>query len=197
MDNDVLQAVADCDVEALEVLLRRGANTQAVDNKGWSALRRAALEGFHSVAALLLHYGASVEFGGEPDIQPLIIAAANNRSEMVTLLLAHGAEVDAYCGSAGVSRTPLTAAALYGHTDVARLLLDYGADPNKRGYRGQTALFCWKPDVVCLLLERGADVNFKDDDGYTALASALHELNYEEFYAGMQEVVNLLQEASK
>ena len=197
MDNDVIQAVAACDAETLKILLSHGANAEAVDSKGWSALRRTALSGCHSAATVLLAHGASVEFGGEPHVPPLIVATANDQTGMVKLLLAHGAEVDAYCDQAGLCRTPLTAAALYGHTDVVRLLLDHAADPNKRGYRGQTALFCWKPDVVRLLLEHEADVNIKDEYGDTALTSALHELHHEEFYEGMQEVVDLLQEASK
>lgn len=132
-----------------------------------------------------------------PNVPPLIVAAANNQFEIVKLLLAHGAQVDAYCDQAGLCRTALTAAALYGHVEVVRLLLDYRADADKRGYKGQTALFCWEPDVVRLLLEQGANVSLQDDNGETALTSALWELNHEEFYEGMQEVVNLLREANK
>ncbi len=197
MDNALFQAVADCDAEALQTLLESGANAEAVDHKGWSALRRAAHIGCSSVAALLLGYGASVEFGGVPNVPPLITAAANNQIEIVKLLLAQGANVDAYSDQAGLFCTALTAAALRGHADVVSLLLNHGADMEKRCYRGQTALFSWKPQVIRLLLRRGANVNAKDDDGSTALTSALWELNNEEFYEGMQEVVNLLQEASK
>lgn len=196
MDSDVVQAVADCDPAFLQALLERGANAEAQDSKGWSALRRTALNGCYPAAVLLLAHGASVEFGGEPNAAPLVVAAANNQIEMVKLFLAHGADINRSSTPMALHSTALTSAAVYGYENIVHLLLCHGADTEKRGYRGQTALFSWDPLVVRLLLEYGADVNAKDDDGYTALMSALHELNHEEYYEGMQETVNLLQRAS-
>ncbi len=70
--------------------------------------------------------------------------------------------------------TPLHDAALYGHVDVATLLLDRGANvENKTKYSGFTALHnaAWRGhlDVATLLLDRGADVESKTKSGYTAL----------------------------
>ena len=198
MDDDVIQAVVDCDLAALQVLLDRGANAEAQDGKGWSALRRAALNGCGSVASMLLAYGASVEFGGKADggTAPLLIAAANGHQEVVKLLLAHGADINRKSDLVSLCPTALMAAALKGHDGIVCLLLEHGANTELRGYRGQTALFSWNPAVVRLLLDHGADANARDNDGETALTLALHELNYEEYYEGMQETVNLLQRAS-
>ncbi len=196
MDNDVIRAIADCDPRSLQTLLERGANAEAQDSKGWSALRRTALNGCYPAAVLLLAHDASVEFGGEPNAAPLIIAAANNQIEMVKLFLEHGADINRLSTPVTLCPTALAAAAFRGYADVVRLLLSHGADIEKRGYQGRTALFSWNPPVVRLLLEHGADVNARDNYGDTPLMSALHELHHEEYYEGMQETVNLLQRAT-
>ncbi|BCS91222.1 MAG: hypothetical protein ARM1_0679 [Candidatus Micrarchaeota archaeon] len=65
-----------------------------------------------------------------------------------------------------------------------KLLLDRGADPNKRDVYGDTPLICLieslapYPETVSLLLEYGADPNIKDNAGRTALDVALEELGH-------------------
>jgi ankyrin repeat protein len=58
-------------------------------------------------------------------------------------------------------------------SDAVRLLLEAGADINKRGRRGQSVLhtaFSDKRDVtIPLLLEAGADVNLHDNRGLSLL----------------------------
>ena len=62
--------------------------------------------------------------------------------------------------------TPLMAAVQYGHVDLARELLNRGADPNKRDADGQTSLH-HAETAACLrlLLDRGADPLIKSRDG--------------------------------
>ena len=81
----------------------------------------------------------------------------------------------------GAGRTPLHAAVLDGHQEVAALLLAHGADPNMTDEKGQTALhlaaFGGYRAAVDVLLARGADVNAKDVRGQTPLhlaAKATH-----------------------
>lgn len=72
--------------------------------------------------------------------------------------------------------TVLMYAAGFGHTDVVRLLLDYGAEPNRQDVRGGTALmlaaFNGERDVVALLAERGAKLDTMSENGATALRLA-------------------------
>lgn len=67
--------------------------------------------------------------------------------------------------------TPLSQAALRGLTDVAKELLDKGADPNLANADGNTALhtaaFLCRFDIVELLLERGARLDAKNQRGDT------------------------------
>ncbi len=66
--------------------------------------------------------------------------------------------------------------AFKGHVDIARLLLDRGADPNRRNRAGQTAIMTAalfnQTAIIALLLERGADPNATDHAGNTAAAVA-------------------------
>jgi len=56
---------------------------------------------------------------------------------------------------------------------MAKLLLQYGADPNSKGYRGMTPLhhaaYAGHPEVVPSLIAAGADLDALDDRGCTPL----------------------------
>jgi len=99
------------------------------------------------------------------------MAAQDGHTEIVRLLLGHGASVDAggyrWCYSTGI-------AAKNGHLEIVRLLLEMGADPDLKTNEGVTALWAagWKGhhQVVDLLAQRGADVNAaRTTDGMTPL----------------------------
>jgi ankyrin repeat protein len=59
-----------------------------------------------------------------------------------------------------------------GYLDVARNLIDHGADVNYSDDLGDTALgtavFSGSIEMVALLVAKGSKVNFKDRSGYTA-----------------------------
>lgn len=76
-------------------------------------------------------------------------------------------EKDPFGGS-----SPLISASLFGKTDIAKLLIDAGADINFQNNDGSTALltasfFC-RPEIVKLLLDQGADKTIKNKYGATA-----------------------------
>ena len=73
--------------------------------------------------------------------------------------------------------TALIWAVSYGNTDIAKLLIEHGADINAvLGYGDYTALIlaCFRgnTDIAKLLLEHNADANVKDHRGMTALLHA-------------------------
>ncbi len=69
--------------------------------------------------------------------------------------------------------SPLITAATFGHTDVARLLIEAGADLDQQNNDGSTALitaafFC-RTEIVEALLAAGADKSVRNNSGSTAL----------------------------
>ena len=88
------------------------------------------------------------------------------------------------------SGSPLTQAAMEGHTDVVYLLLDKGAEPNMATPNGSTPLHYGASEghqgVVQGLLKRGAEPNMADQHGRTPLHHAAGK--------GHKDVVQLLLE---
>ncbi len=73
-------------------------------------------------------------------------------------------------------RSPLLWAAEQGHTDLARFLLDRGADIEDKADEGESPLllaaYGGHQDTVRLLLERGADPAYRTDKGWEAVMFA-------------------------
>ncbi len=166
---------------AVDVLLARGASPNARGPRGQTALMWAVAQKHSDVVSLLLAKGADVHARTETWSQmmavpphglpeynrmiphgadtALIFAARVGDAASAKLLVDAGANVndaDAW----GVSAT--TMAAFSGYGEIARYLLDKGADPNNRK-PGFTALHCAimrrDEQTVAALLARGADPN--------------------------------------
>jgi ankyrin repeat protein len=112
----------------------------------------------------------------------LILAARSGYTEAVKALVAGGASVNQ--NSVGDKTSPMLIAAINGHFDLAKWLLDQGADPNAAAENGVTPLYAslnvtWAPralypqprafnqqqitylDFMKALLEKGADPNLR------------------------------------
>jgi len=112
--------------------------------------------------------------GLEPDT-PLIRAARNGDLEVLRALLAAGADPD-LADAAGNRWTPLKHAVHKGQAGATLLLLEAGADADRHGDDGVTALIMaaayGNVDIVRMLLERGADPRARARGGITALSNA-------------------------
>ncbi len=159
------------DTEAVRLMLEAHPETVNERNEaGDSLLLAAAYSGRKEIFDLLIAKGAGVN---------LHEAAAVGMMDRVAVHLeGDPATVNTYSHDGW---TPLHLAAFFGHTEVARSLLDRGADVNARSRssrfaRENTPLHAAAANrqtkVAELLLERGADVNARDGHGFTPLGLA-------------------------
>ncbi len=108
-------------------------------------------------------------------------AAASGNVEAIKQHLEAGTDVDAKEPAGG--GTPLLVAAIFGRVEVAKLLIEKGANVNGTSNDGATALhgaafFC-HTEIVKLLLGKGAVVDAKNIRGETPLDSVAGEWSQE------------------
>ena len=151
------------DTEEVRQLLASGADVNAAQGDGMTALHWAAERGDADLAATLLTAGANPEAVTRiGQYTPLHLAARNGGDAIVSLLLADGADVERRTSNSG--STALHLAASSGNTATIEALLDAGADPNARESEWEQTPLIFaasanRPDAIRLLVSRGADPN--------------------------------------
>jgi len=161
--------------EFAKLLIEKGADVNAKDSVGRTALLIAAGAGQTETVALLIKKGSDVrakDISGNTALMYLLtgFASLGTRiskgelkdcamipTEIATLLIDRGADVNE---KSEVGSTPLMVAADMGHANTVRFLLSRGADVNAKNRSGMTAMkFAIKKgheDIVQLLKAAGA-----------------------------------------
>jgi ankyrin repeat protein len=158
----VADAAARGDAALVRTLVGRGADVNAPQGDGMTALHWAAERGDADLAALLLKAGANPKAGTRiGSYTPLHIAAKGGHHALVRQLVSAGADVRALTGTGAAA---IHFAAASGSGETVEILLDAGADVNAREPQwGQTPLMfaaaAGRRDTVKLLLSRGADAS--------------------------------------
>lgn len=163
------------DVEALEALKEMGSNLCLGDYDGRTPLHIAACEGHLKLVQYLLSHGASVYAKDRYGDTPLCNAVRFKHKEVVKLLRKTGAHFSREeLEEAG---TELCSLAASGDLDGLKIWSIAGADLNKPGYDGQTAIqvaqAVGKKEVVAFLVHR---MNSKPKSGvieFTATPTGL------------------------
>jgi len=169
INTPIAQAARYGDFDLVEILLKKGKNPNDKDGLGITPL----------------HYITHM--------QP-------NNLHIARLLIEKGANLNAVTNDS--HETPLhwavAKAYYYNNTDLIKLLLESGADPNLEDQKGNTPLdiainnFGYNrnqyKNVIKLLLEYGANANKRDENGRTPLERLFHKWGT---FRGMTELFSL------
>ena len=159
-DFELLEAVRSGDGEAVRTLLENGANVNAREPDGATALHWASHRADLEAATLLIGHGADVDITNDYGITPMALACQNGSAELVQALLHAGANAN---GVRPSGETALMTCARTGNEASVNALLSHGADVGTtEPARGQTALM-WASaqnhgGVVQALVDAGVDV---------------------------------------
>lgn len=142
VDCELFVAAEDGDLGRVRAALAAGARIDIAAKGGWEALMYAVNRGDPAIVQLLIKRGAN----------------PNRREDM---LGSRSVEPCAADDSRGVvstdGRTPLMTAAVWGYTEIVRVLLEAGADPLLHDAEGKTARdwaeWADKPETAALLRE--------------------------------------------
>jgi ankyrin repeat protein len=157
----LVDAVKSGDAAAAAALLARGADVNAAEPDGTTALHWAVHRGDLDLVQRLLRAGAKANATNDYGATPMSEAAVIADPAMIEALLAAGADVESPNAD---GQTALMVVARTSQVEAARLLLKRGANVNAaERWRGQTALM-WaaaqqQPAMVRELIAAGADVN--------------------------------------
>jgi len=181
----LFKAVKDGDTTQLRLLVQRGADLNACDPSGRTALHRAAWDGRMVIVDLLLESGAKLNVQDHSGYTALHIAAEKGHEEITSKLLKDRAAINMQTESGD---TAIHLAVLNGHEAIVRLLLENGTQICNQNSKGATALHLAAASgnlaIVALLLENGAELDSRTNNGWNALHLATQD--------GDEEVVKFL-----
>ena len=163
--------IGDSDADAVQLLLKYGADVNAEQDDLSTPLHLAARNGNLTGARLLLTHGAKVNARNLEGMTPLCLLTEHDHIGLTQLLLQHGADVNSRTNN---QWTPLHWSALRGRLEIARALLDRGANANAENDQGETPLHLvsqghhdsqeYGCSISKLLLEHGADPHARNKD---------------------------------
>ena len=162
----ILAATHNKTPDILEALIKAGADVNAVDNMGRTALMRAAENNnAPDILRSLIVAGADVNAMDHSNTTPLMCAAGSNENpDVLSVLINAGANINTE-GSA-----PLIWATENNNPNIVKVLIAAGADVNAADSDGKTPLqwavaYSENHNVVQALLDAGAVVGNPDKEG--------------------------------
>jgi ankyrin repeat protein len=160
-ESPVADAAMQGDVETVRSLVKQGADVNAAQGDGMTALHWAAYKGDAEMVGLLVYAGANTEaLTRLGDYTPLHLASEQGRTAAVKALLAAGANAKAETSTGAV--TPLHFAAGTGDVEAISALIAAGANVNAAETQwGHTPLMFAagrnRPEAIATLLQAGAE----------------------------------------
>ncbi|OGE57475.1 hypothetical protein PENARI_c002G10273 [Penicillium arizonense] len=170
--------------EIIRVLLEHGANPNSLESRGRTPLNIATHFTNPKIVELLIQYGATLEVVDLPEgwdpltyrttpIKFLCQSSCPSRTEMLDLLLKHGADINFADKN---NETPIFAVAtewdIDNNEDLLKEFVARGAQVNYQNSDGNTPLHVCddhQDQLIPILLENGADINMRNNSGQTPL----------------------------
>ena len=178
----LIEAVKAGTLNSARALLDQGADVDAPEVDGTTALHWAVHRDDHEIATLLIRAGADATATNRYAVSPIALACTNGSADMIERLLAAGADPNR---SLPEGETALMTAARTGRVDAVTLLIGHGALVDAaEEWQGQTALMWAAAEghvaVVRALIDHGANVEARSGrpgrvppDGFTAFLFAV------------------------
>ncbi len=160
-DSPVADAAMRDNRDEVRSLLTQGADVNAAQGDGLTALHWAALKGDAALAQMLVYAGANLKATTRLDaFTPLLMAAKDGDAAMVETLVNAGADTNAATTN---GTTPLMFASASGSVKAVDTLLAHGANVNAREHsREETPMIFaaanGRADVIRALVAHGADI---------------------------------------
>jgi uncharacterized protein len=174
----LIDAAGDGSLGALERLLRDGADVNARDARGRTAVTAAAMSEHVRVVRALVDAGADVDLQDHDRNNPLLVCGENGNVALLREVLRGHPDLGATNRYGGTALIP---ASDRGHVDMVRALLRTDVPVDHVNNLGWTALLeavilgdggPAHQQIVRLLLDAGADPAIGDRDGVTPLEHA-------------------------
>lgn len=209
--NDLVTAAALLgSLEALEILLSKGAEVSSVSKYFGTPLQAAAAQGHHETALCLLEQGADIDYVAlrsasrrdhKPVVRLLLDPVYNLKSsgadyENAIMDAAHAGHTDmvkclfergSFTNISNLQYEVLWTACRFGYLRIVQIMLDQGLDVNATKIGGSRALesaaYYGHVPVVSLLFEKGADLQYEGNEWHAVHAAASN---------GHEEVVQML-----
>ncbi|XP_060763183.1 death-associated protein kinase 1 [Neoarius graeffei] len=167
-------------IQIIDVLMRKGAEIQALDKSGANAIYYAARHGHVETLKFLHEKKCPLDIQDKSGETALHVAARYGNVDVVQYLCSIHANPDL---TDREQETPLHCAAWHGYSAVARALCQAGCDVNARNREGESPLLTASArgfrDIVECLLEHGADMDSTDKDNHIALHLAVRRCQIE------------------
>jgi cytohesin len=191
------EAVRNNRKEIVEFLIAQGANVNARDGSGETALYQAAHMGYLELCKLLINNGADLNistFKITMGHSPLYIAIRNRHADVAELLITSGADVNK---KNKFGESPMDMAIHAKLQNIVNLLIEHGAETSALKGKGKTDVTAKAPEIsihdtvrrgqiesVEQYLDAGGDVDGKDKQDKTPLQHAA--------FHGHKEIAELL-----
>lgn len=194
MNNQLFEAAAQNDIEAVNKAINSGIDIDFRNQEGRTALMVATRANAIDAARLLIESGADVNATDSIKDSPFLYAGAEGRLEILKMTIEAGADLDSTNRYGGTALIP---AAHHGHLETVRFLLTTEIDIDHVNNLGWTALLeavilgdggPVYQEIVRALLEAGADPSIGDNEGRTPL---MHAENRK-----FKEIANLIRDGS-